>query len=217
MTIRVLAIDSHEITLLGVKSLLEKAGMQLAATAKTAAETKTWLIEAEFDVVLVEMLLDGADGLAVLKTIRSRNWNLPVLIFTASDEPIIRALASAWGARGCILKREQPDRLCDAIRRVVRGESAWSPEHLRQFHGRVTGDSSVHLTDREGEVLHLLALGMLNHEIARMLGIGYHTTRDHVKSILRKLKVERRMQAAVWATKRQMEREQQPNPRSAEK
>ena len=213
MTIRVLAIDSHEVVLLGLNSLLKGTGIHLTATANSTGEAEMLLAAAEFDVVLTEVQLGLDDGLAVLKKIKSEYPRLPVLIFTAYDEPLHRARAFARGAGGCVLKHEQANRLIDSIRQVARGESAWSPDHLGEFRGTITGDSTVHLTDREGEVLYQLSHGLTNKEIAAMLEISAETVKDYIHNFFRKLETQHRTRAAVWAARKRYERSRRrPSP-----
>ena len=132
---------------------------------------------------------------------------MPVLMFSGFDNPTYVARAVALGANGYILKGTNKDKLLDAIRRTAKGENIWTREELRRVTGalatpRLATDVEVPLTQRESEVLHQLALGLTNKEIAQSLQISYETVKEHVQHILRKIGVTDRTQAAVWAVRK---------------
>lgn len=203
MPIRVLAVDDHEVVLLGLRELFKETDIQLAATAKSAAEAKKQLDEQKPDVVLVEVRLEIGDGFRVLKRIKSKSPKLPVILFSGHDELICRARALALGAAGYVLKCDRPSRLINSIRQAARGESAWSADELKQLTGGLIGDFGVFYTPREREVLKQLSHGLTNQEIALMLKISYETAREHVKNIPRKAGAKHRTQAAAWAARMQ--------------
>ena len=106
-----------------------------------------------------------------------------------------------------MLKGTTKDKLLDAIRRAAKGENIWTREELRRVTGalatpRLAAGVEVPLTQRESEVLHQLALGLTNKEIAQSLQISYETVKEHVQHILRKIGVTDRTQAAVWAVRK---------------
>ncbi len=113
------------------------------------------------------------------------------------------------GAAGYLLKGASREELLAGIRKAASGENAWSREELRRITGalatpRLAADVDVPLTQRESEVLRLLAMGMTNKEIAQSLHISYETVKEHVQHILRKLGVSDRTQAAVWAVRKKL-------------
>jgi DNA-binding NarL/FixJ family response regulator len=146
------------------------------------------------------------DGLNCLGRIKLDYPDLPVLIFSAFDNPTYIARAVSWDAIGFVLKTSPSDVLLQAIRKAAQGESAWTRDELRRVTGalatpRLNSNVEVPLTRRESEVLKQLALGLTNKEIAQALGISYETVKEHVQHILRKIGVSDRTQAAVWAVR----------------
>jgi DNA-binding NarL/FixJ family response regulator len=134
---------------------------------------------------------------------------LPVLMFSAYDNPTYIARAVALGASGYLSKSSSRDEILTAIRAVARGDSIWTREELRRVTGSLVAprsgpESEVTLTKREGEVLKQLAFGLTNKEIAQTLGISYETVKEHVQHILRKIGVSDRTQAAVWAVRKDL-------------
>ena len=132
---------------------------------------------------------------------------MPVLMFSAYDNPTYVARSVALGASGYLLKSCGRDMIVDAIRKIVAGENVWTRDELRRVTGalatpRLASDVEVPLTQRESEVLRQLALGLTNKEIALALEISYETVKEHVQHILRKVGVSDRTQAAVWAVRK---------------
>jgi DNA-binding NarL/FixJ family response regulator len=158
-------------------------------------------------VVLLDIRLAEGDGLTALSRIKIDQPDLPVLILSTYDNPTYVARAAALGAAGYLLKGASREELLSAIRKAAGGESVWTREELRRITGalatpRLAADIDVPLTQRESEVLRLLALGQTNKEIGQALHISYETVKEHVQHILRKLGVSDRTQAAVWAVRK---------------
>ena len=151
---------------------------------------------------------DG-DGLTTLGRIKLDKPNLPVLLFSAFDNPANIARAIALGASGFLLKGCSRDELLSAIRAAAAGKSVWSHEKLRSVSGalrtpRLAGTLEVSLSEREGEVLRQIARGLTNKQIAVAMNIGCETIKEHVQHIFRKIGLTDRTQAAVWAVRNEL-------------
>lgn len=209
MSKRILVVDDHEIIRLGLRMILEGTGLEIADEANTAAEALASIERSLPDVVLMDIRMEGGDGLNALGRMKLDHPDLPILLFSAYDNPTYIARAVALGASGYVLKSSPRERLIDALQTSLAGESAWTREELRRVTGalatpRLSQDIEVPLTHRESEVLRQMALGLTNKEIAKMLGISYETVKEHVQHILRKIGVSDRTQAAVWAVRKNL-------------
>lgn len=207
MSIKVLVADEHEVVRAGLKSLLAATDIRIVAEASSGEAAVRMALKHRPDVVLLDIRMPEGDGLAALSRIKVERPELPVLIFSAFDNPTYVARAVALGANGYVLKGTTKDKLIDAIRKAAKGENVWTRDELRRVTGalatpRLTGDVEVPLTQRESEVLRQLALGLTNKEIAQSLQISYETVKEHVQHILRKIGVTDRTQAAVWAVRK---------------
>jgi DNA-binding NarL/FixJ family response regulator len=205
--IRLLVADDHEVVRSGVRSLLENTEITVVAEATTGAEAVELTFQHDPDLVMLDVRMPNGDGLTALGRIKLERPDIPVLLFSAYDNPTYIARAVALGASGYVLKTAEADRILTAIRRSAAGEDIWTREELRRVTGalstpRLTADVEVPLTQRESEVLRQLALGLTNKEIAQTLGISYETVKEHVQHILRKVGVSDRTQAAVWAVRK---------------
>lgn len=207
MSISLLVADDHQVVRLGLRNVLEGTGIVVTAEATTGEEALAKVAESKPDVVLLDVRMPGGDGLHVLGRLKLDHPDLPIVLFSTYDNPTYVARAVALGAAGYVLKNDTKERLEEAIKLAVKGESAWSREELRRVTGalatpRVVSDVEVPLTQRESEVLRQLANGLTNKEIALALGISYETVKEHVQHILRKIGVSDRTQAAVWAVRK---------------
>ncbi len=206
MTIRVLIADDHEVIRCGLRSLFAGTEIEVVAEASTGTAAVEKTIETRPDVAILDVRMAEGDGLNCLGRIKLDYPDLPVLIFSAFDNPTYIARAVSWDAIGFVLKTSPSDVLLQAIRKAAQGESAWTRDELRRVTGalatpRLNSNVEVPLTRRESEVLKQLALGLTNKEIAQALGISYETVKEHVQHILRKIGVSDRTQAAVWAVR----------------
>jgi len=207
MSIRLLVADDHAVVRAGLRSMVEATEIDIAAEAADGIQALQLAIEQRPDLVLLDVRMPGSDGIACLARIRAELPDLPVLMFSAYDNPTYIARAVALGAAGYLVKTATRDELLAAIRRSAAGESIWTREELRRVTGalstpRVSVDLEVPLTKRESEVLKQLAQGLSNKEIAQALSISYETVKEHVQHILRKVGVSDRTQAAVWAVRK---------------
>lgn len=209
MSKKLLIVDDHEVIRLGLRQLLENTDIDVVGEAGSATEALTAVQETNPDAVLLDIRMEGGDGLNALGRLKLDYPDLPIVLFSAYDNPTYIARAVALGAAGYVLKSAPSDRLIEALRTAFAGESAWTREELRRVTGalatpRLSQDIEVPLTQRESEVLRQMALGLTNKEIAKMLGISYETVKEHVQHILRKIGVTDRTQAAVWAVRKNL-------------
>ncbi|MEM8947222.1 MAG: response regulator transcription factor [Planctomycetota bacterium] len=207
MSIRLLIADDHAVVRAGLRAMIAESDICIVAEASNGNQALEFASVHSPDVVLLDVRMPEADGIACLGRLRTELPNLPVLMFSAYDNPTYIARAVALGAVGYLIKTVDQQTLLTAIGRVAAGESIWTREELRRVTGalstpRVAVDLEVPLTKRESEVLKQLALGLSNKEIALALSISYETVKEHVQHILRKVGVSDRTQAAVWAVRK---------------
>ncbi|MGC6445129.1 MAG: response regulator [Rubripirellula sp.] len=206
---RLLVVDDHEIIRLGLRLMLQGLDLQIVGEATNATEAIEAVQNLQPNVVLMDIRMEGGDGLNTLGRMKLDNPDLPIVLYSAYDNPTYIARAVALGASGYVLKSAPRERLHEALLTAASGESAWTREELRRVTGalatpRLSQDIEVPLTQRESEVLRQMALGLTNKEIAKMLGISYETVKEHVQHILRKIGVSDRTQAAVWAVRKNL-------------
>ncbi len=207
MSIRMLIADDHAVVRAGLRSMVSGSDIEIVAEAADGTEALALAAERRPDVVLLDVRMAEVDGITCLGRLRTDLPDLPVLMFSAYDNPTYIARAVALGAAGYLVKTAQQDEIIGAIRRAAAGESIWNRDELRRVTGalstpRAAAELEVPLTKRESEVLKQLALGLSNKEIAQSLSISYETVKEHVQHILRKVGVSDRTQAAVWAVRR---------------
>jgi len=208
MSLRVLLIDDHTLFRVGLLGLLEHRGIEVVAAVGDGPEGLRLAQELEPDVILLDMRLPGMNGIEVLRQLRSMGRTMPVVMLTTSsnEQDLVESLRS--GAQGYLIKDTEPDELVVALREIMAGKTVVARNlapvlvKIVQRDGSAEAQSSdpfSELTPRESEILGLLAEGQSNKMIARNLGISDGTVKLHVKSILRKLGVHSRVEAAVIA------------------
>jgi DNA-binding NarL/FixJ family response regulator len=207
MPIRLLVADDHAVVRAGVASMVRESDITVVAEACDGAEALQMAQQHRPDVVLLDVRMPESDGMACLSKLKAEMPDIPVVIFTAHDNPTYIARAVALGAAGYLVKSASQAELISAVQQVATGVTLWNRENLRRVSGpltnsRPTNDLEVPLTKRESEVLKQLALGLSNKEIAQALSISYETVKEHVQHVLRKLGVSDRTQAAVWAVRK---------------
>ncbi len=209
MTIKLLAVDDHEVVLMGLRAALQGTDIEIVDTASSSADAIKKIGQKRPDVVLMDIRMEGGDGLNALGRLKLDYSDLPILMYSAYDNPTYVARAVALGASGYVLKTSPRERLVESIQIAATGDAAWTREELRRVTGalaapRLGTEIEVPLTQRESEVLRQMAHGLTNKEIAKMLGISYETVKEHVQHILRKVGVTDRTQAAVWAVRKNL-------------
>jgi DNA-binding NarL/FixJ family response regulator len=202
--ISVLIVDDHPVVRRGLRVLLEvQDGIEVAGEAGDGATALALAAEYAPDVILLDLKLPGMDGIAVLGELRARDSAARVLVLTSATEPASASLAVRSGAAGVVYKDVDPDALVRAIRSVHDGHLLLAPEAAdalaRSAGVEVAGLGA--LTAREREVLAEIAKGRSNREIARALGVAEKTVKAHVSSVLAKLGVQDRTQAALLAVR----------------
>lgn len=204
---KVLLIDDHTLFRLGLKNLLERSDIQVIGAASTGQEGLDLTSKINPDVVLLDMRMPDMSGLEVLKKLRESGINIPISMLTTSNEEndLVESLRN--GAQGYLLKDMDPDELVAALHKIVAGETVVAPQLAGTLARALQGKPDEpeqktpisELTPREHEILEHLAIGQSNKVIARELGITDGTVKLHVKSVLRKLNVRSRVEAAVIA------------------
>lgn len=207
MSIRLLIADDHEVVRRGLVSLLADTEIEIVGEAQDANQVLELVEELRPDVLLLDIRMGETDGLSALERLKQDRPELPILVLSMYDNPTYTARAVALGANGYLLKGCNRDELLDAIRKVSEGDETWTREELRRVSGalatpRLRTDIDAPLTNREAQVLAMVAQGLTNKQIAKNLFISTETVKEHVQRILRKIGVADRTQAAVWAVRK---------------
>jgi two-component system nitrate/nitrite response regulator NarL len=207
MKLKVIIIDDHTLFREGLQRLLVRHDIDVTASVSNGEDGYKAIEKNTPDIVLLDLRMPNISGIEVLKNIRQTRKNLPVVMLTTSDDEkdLIDALRN--GASGYLLKDMEPDDLVVALKDVLKGETIVAPnlvQILAKFHQGDDTEININnlintLTPRESEILELLAEGQSNKLIAKNLGISDGTVKLHVKSILRKLEIHSRVEAAVIA------------------
>jgi DNA-binding NarL/FixJ family response regulator len=204
--ISVLIVDDHPVVRRGLRVLLEvQDGIEVAGEAGDGAAALHLAAELAPDVILLDLKLPGRDGIAVLGELKAAGSPARVLVLTSATEPASASLAVRSGASGVVYKDVDPDALVRAIRSVHDGHLLFAPEAagslVRPGGGWSPAAGLDALTSREREVLAEIAKGRSNREIARALAVSEKTVKAHVSSVLAKLGVQDRTQAALVAVR----------------
>jgi DNA-binding NarL/FixJ family response regulator len=205
MTIRVLIVDDHPVVRRGLRALLEvQEGIEVAGEAGDGPTALALAAEHHPDVILLDLKLPAMSGLAVLTELTARDAASKVLVLTSVTDPDSAGQVMRAGAAGVLYKDVDPDALVRAIRAVHDGHLLLAPEAAGPLLRSVTWSPGLDaLTTREREVLAELARGRSNREIARALNVSEKTVKTHVSSVLGKLGVQDRTQAALFAVRRE--------------
>ncbi|MFJ5115406.1 response regulator [Streptomyces sp. NPDC088551] len=203
---RVLLVDDHQVVRRGLRTFLEiQDDIQVVGEASDGAEGIARAEELRPDVVLMDIKMPGTDGIEALRKLRELDNPARVLIVTSFTEQRTVVPALRAGASGYVYKDVDPEALAGAIRSVHAGHVLLQPEVagalLAQDEPGGGQGRGTSLTDREREVLGLIADGRSNREIARALVLSEKTVKTHVSNILMKLDLSDRTQAALWAVR----------------
>ncbi|QJU55372.1 response regulator transcription factor [Herbiconiux sp. KACC 21604] len=222
-TIRVVLADDQDLVRVGLRIILESEdGIEVVGEARTGREAVELVARVEPDVVCMDVQMPELDGLAATRELISRGTRAGILVLTTfnRDDYLFEALEA--GASGFVLKNSSPEDLVAAVQVVARGDALLSPDVTRRVIENVAGRRAApasagttapatphpsaeaqaalgELTEREREVLELLAAGRSNAEIAGELYLGEATVKTHVSKILQKLGLRDRIQAVVFA------------------
>ena len=218
--IKVLLTDDHHLFREGLTRILQEAPeIELVATADNGEETLKMAAKYQPDIILMDINMPGIGGIEATRQLRNMHPNIKVIMLTVSEEDQDLFTAIRAGARGYILKNSSSRELFEAIRRIYNGEAVITPSmaikllnEFAQFppvQQSKTGSNMKNesLTDREQEVLKYVASGLSNKEIGEQLSISPHTAKAHLRSILDKLQLKGRVEAAAWAVQHGMLKE----------
>lgn len=207
-----LLVDDHAIWRDGIRSILEDTEFCVVGEASSGREAVAAAQSLLPQLVLLDIRMAGGDGLDALRTLKSEHPQTAVVMLTSYENPTYMSRAVAGGAAGYLLKGLKRAELMSALRAVADGEMLLSREDLArslrslsQPSGETTSVAQdlIHpLSEREIDVLQLLATGLNNREIGELLFITENTVKTHVVHIIGKLGVSDRVQAAVWAARR---------------
>ncbi|MEU6366010.1 response regulator transcription factor [Streptomyces sp. NPDC046931] len=204
--IKVLLVDDHQVVRRGLRTFLEvQDDIEVVGEASDGAEGIARAQELTPDVVLMDVKMPGMDGIDALRRLRALDHPARVLIVTSFTEQRTVVPALRAGAAGYVYKDVDPDALAGAIRSVHAGHILLQPEVADALLSQEETNSGQgrggSLTEREREVLALIADGRSNREIARALVLSEKTVKTHVSNILMKLDLADRTQAALWAVR----------------
>lgn len=195
--IRILIVDDHPVVVAGLASMLStQTGMEVVGSATSGEEALELLRSSPADLMLLDLRMPGIGGIDTLHALRRGKVNVRVIILTSfeTDEDIYRAVQA--GAQGYLLKDARQSDMIEAIHAVHNGKRYFPRDIAARLAERMM---RTDLTPRELEVLHMLARGLTNKEIGSALEISGNTVRNHVNSIIEKLEVSDRTEAATTA------------------
>jgi two-component system, NarL family, response regulator LiaR len=207
--IRVLIADDHKIVRQGLRFLLsQESGIEVAGEAADGLAALEAVRALRPDVVLLDLFMPGLDGIAVLKALQADGLASGVLVLTSSQDDAHLVQAIRAGALSYLPKTADGDQVVASVRAAARGESVLQPAAtarlLRELRRPSAADPLGRLTPRERDVLTEIARGRSNREIARALSVSEETVKSHVSSILAKLGLADRTQAAIFGLQRQL-------------
>lgn len=207
--ITVFLMDDHEVVRQGVRALLEASGeIEVVGEASTAAEALARIPALRPDVAVLDVRVPDGNGIEVCREIRSRLGTACLMLTSYSDDEALFEAIMA-GAAGYVLKQIRGSELLTAVKRVGAGESLLDPAITGRVLQRLrapseTDERLARLSDQERRILALIAEGLTNRQIANELHLAEKTIKNYVSNLLSKLGMERRTEAAVFATKLEM-------------
>ena len=218
MSIRILLVDDHTLFRSGLKALLSRqADFEIVGEASDGLEGVKLAEQLKPDLVLLDLDMPVMNGTEALAQMLAANRELPVVMLTVSEDAEDLKEAFVLGARGYLVKNIDAEYLVNGVRQVVAGESVMSPEMTSKF---VNGIRAKHLslmpevrpetvkslTERERQILGCLAQGASNREMANLLNMSESAVKAHLQRIMRRFDFSSRVQAAVFAAERHMDR-----------
>jgi DNA-binding NarL/FixJ family response regulator len=212
--IRVLLADPHELFRRGVRLVLEdESDIEVVGESSDGLDAVDRIVELVPDLVLMDVRMPGVSGIEATRRVRSLVPSVKVAILTVSESDDDLFAAVRAGATGYLLKEVSIEELAEAVRAVARGHSLISPSMASRLLGEFNALSrrveeqrgtAPRLSDRELEVLRLVARGLSNKDIAAELVIAENTVKNHVRNILEKLQLRSRMEAAMYAVREKL-------------
>lgn len=213
MTTRILIVDDHEVVREGLRALLNRReGFEVVSQAGTAQEAVREALRTKPDVIVMDVRLPDGSGIEACREIREQYPDTKVIMLTsfADDEAVFASILA--GASGYVLKQTRGSVLADAIAAAARGESLLDAavtqqviERVRSGNKRRADDPLEKLTEQEQRILHLIAEGKTNKEIAQTVYLSDKTVKNYVSSILNKLNMKRRSEAAAFIARHESE------------
>ena len=206
-TIRVFLLDDHEVVRRGLRDLLESEGdIEIVGESGSAKEAIARIPALRPDVAVLDGRLPDGSGIDVCRQVRSVDPSIKALILTSYDDDEALFAAILAGAAGYVLKQIRGNDLIEGVRRVAAGQSLLDPALIARVLERVRNGPQAHeelavLTEQERKILALIAEGLTNRQIGERIFLAEKTVKNYVSSILSKLGLERRTQAAVLASK----------------
>ena len=207
--LRIVVVDDHEVVREGIRTLLDRRpGMSVVGEAGTVAQALNVVMREKPDVVVMDVRLPDGNGVEACREIRAELPDTHVLMLTsyADDEAVLNSILA--GASAYLLKQTRGQQLADAVEAVARGESLLDPlvtkrvlDQMRQISSG-GGEKLSPLTENENKILLLIAEGKTNREIAAEIFLSDKTVKNYVSSILSKLNVRRRSEAAAYIARR---------------
>lgn len=205
--IRVYLLDDHEVVRRGIRELLEaEGGIEVVGESGLAAEAAVRIPALRPDVAILDGRLPDGSGIDVCREIRSRDPRIAVLILTSYDDDEALFSAIMAGAAGYVLKQVRGNELVDMVHRVASGQSTLDPMVTAQVLERIRTGPPVDkelqgLTEQEQRILELIGRGLTNRQIAQEMHLAEKTVKNYVSSMLAKLGLVSRTQAAIFAVK----------------
>ena len=209
MAIRLLVVDEHPVIHLGLQQVFRDSSIEIVGDCYDAKSAVQWVEQTQPDLVLLDVKLPDRGGLDLVGELRQQSVERKLVMYSGHENTTYVARAIALGANDYLLKSMPLDQLEPALAHVAKGgePASGSLFHSVKISMRRRRDQSeehLPLTHREMQVLRHVAMGLSNREVAKSLDISVETVKEHVQNILRKLDVNDRTQAAVWAVKRSL-------------
>lgn len=204
MRVRVALADDQDLVREGLQALLERLGLEVVLLAADGAQLLERIDETPADVIVSDIRMPGLDGISMVRELRARGNQTPVVMLTTFEDSGLLLAAVEAGAQGFLLKGASSEDLIAAIDRARRGEQWLAPVATQPIHPRLaptaqTAGEQIDLGARELEILRLLAGGYSNKEIARSLNLAEGTVKNYVSDILAKLGTRDRTRAVLKA------------------
>ncbi len=218
MTVRILLVDDHTLFRSGLKALLSRqTDFEVVGEASDGLEGVKLAEQLHPDLVLLDLDMPAMSGIEALAQMVEMNNDMPVVMLTVSEDAEDLKEAFVLGARGYLVKNIEADYLVSSIRQIIAGESVMSPEMTSKFVNgiraknislmpEVRPENVKSLTEREKQILGCLAQGASNREMAQLLNMSESTVKAHLQRIMRRFDFSSRVQAAVFAAERHMDR-----------
>ncbi len=204
--VRVFLLDDHELVRRGLRDLAERSGLEVVGEAGTAAEGRVRILALRPQVAILDGRLPDGSGIDVCRDVRSADPSISCLILTSYDDDEALFAAIMAGASGYVLKQVRGNELVDGVRRVAAGQSLLDPAVTQRVltrlrEGPATDPRLAGLTEQERKVLDLIAEGLTNRQIGARMFLAEKTVKNYVSSVLTKLGVETRTQAAIYSAR----------------